>query len=408
MTKRAFLFLQGVCSPFFARLADRLAVDGHRVEKINFNGGDRAYWGLRRATAFRGSVDGLPDFLAERCAHWGITDQVIFGDCRPVHRAAVEQARALGIRNHVFEEGYFRPSWITLEREGVNALSKLPRDPRWYLEAEARVPDAGPGTKFVSPYWVRAAHDVAYHVASATNPVLYPGYRTHAPCNATVEYAAYLRHWARVAPQKRVDAELVEARVGRDDPYFVLPLQLNADAQIREHSTFEDMASLLQVVVESFARHAAAESRLVVKNHPLDMGLLDYPAIIARLAERFGAVERIDYLESGDLERLLAHARGVVTVNSTVGAQALGVGCPVIALADPIYRLPGLTFEGSLDAFWTNPVRPDPALFRAYRNVVMHATQVNGGFYSRAGIDLAVNEAARRLVIERSPLEELL
>ncbi len=408
MSARSFLFLQGVCSPFFARLADRLSASGHRVDKINFNGGDRAYWGLRPAVAFRGSVDVLPDFLGERYERWGITDQVLFGDRRPVHRAAVESARARGVRTHVFEEGYFRPSWVTLEREGVNAYSPLPRDPHWYRVAGARVPDAGPGVAFASPFWMRAAHDVAYHAASAWNPILYPRYRTHAPHNAAIEYAGYLRRFAGLPLVKRRDAATVERLAAGAQPFFLLPLQLNGDAQIRDHSPFDDMGAVMERVAASFAQHASAAARLVVKNHPLDMGLMDYPGLLERLAERYALRGRIDYLESGDLMTLLGRARGVVTVNSTVGALALGGRCPVVALSDPIYNLPGLTFQGGLDDFWRAGSAPDAELFRHFRNVVIHATQVNGGFYSSPGIDLVVENGARRLEAERSALEDLL
>ena len=164
----------------------------------------------------------------------------------------------------------------------------------------------------------------------------------------------------------------------------------------------------MERVIDSFSRHAPGQTRLVIKNHPLDMGLMDYPRILERLAKRFGVEGRLDYLESGDLMTLLAHTRGVVTVNSTVGALALGQGRPVIALSNPLYALPGLTFHGGLDDFWRGREPPDAELFRRFRNVVIHATQVNGGFYSRPGIDLAIEDAARRIEAERSALEELL
>ena len=32
-------------------------------------------------------------------------------------------------------------------------------------------------------------------------------------------------------------------------------------------------------------------------------------------------------------------------------------------LGDAIYRVPGLTFEGHLDDFWTNPEPPEPGLY---------------------------------------------
>ena len=74
------------------------------------------------------------------------------------------------------------------------------------------------------------------------------------------------------------DSALVDGLVRAATPFFLLPLQLGSDAQIRDHSRFDDMAGVMEFVMESFARHAPVEARLVVKNHPLDMGLVNYPA----------------------------------------------------------------------------------------------------------------------------------
>jgi capsular polysaccharide export protein len=408
VSKRSYLFLQGVCSPFFARLADRLTADGHRVHKVNFNGGDTAYWWPRPACHFRSGIDGLPGFLDGQYRRFGITDQVLFGDRRPVHRPAVERAEHHGIRTHVFEEGYFRPHWVTLEREGVNGHSLLPRDPDWFREVGGRLPDAAPAMPIHSPFWIRAAHDVAYHAASSANPLAFPGYRTHAPVSAPVEYAGYVRRFAALRFRQPKDEARINELTGRSTPFFLLPLQLNSDAQIRDHSRFDGMAGVMEFALESFARHAPADARLLVKNHPLDMGLVNYPKIIRGLAARFDLAGRVDYLETGNLGLILRHALGVVTVNSTVGAVALDLGCPTITLSDPIYNLPDLCFQGHLDDFWTARPKPDGELFRRFRNTVVHATQVNGGFYCRPGIGLAVENCLRLLEPERSPLEELL
>jgi capsular polysaccharide export protein len=308
----------------------------------------------------------------------------------------------------VFEEGYFRPYWLTLEREGVNGRSLLPRDPDWFWEVGRQLPDYGDGEPFVTPFWVRAGHDVAYHLASATNPVLYPGYRIHAPVHAAVEYAGYVKRFTAVRLRRASDNALVAALTTGAVPYYLLPLQLNSDAQIRDHSNFDDMAGVLAYVLASFARHAPGNSRLVIKNHPLDMGLMDYPRVIARLEQAFDLSGRIDFLESGDLMRLIQKSRGVVTVNSTVGGLSTGLACPTIALSDAIYNLPKLTFQGTLDDFWRHAEKPDAELFRRFRNTVIHTTQVNGGFYSRAGIELAVLNSRRMLEPDISPLEALL
>ncbi len=405
---RSFLLLQGVCSPFFLRLAEGLKADGHQVHKIHFNAGDWLYWRGGSASNYRGRLEHLQDFLDAKYRQLGITDQVLFGDCRPVHRPAVAHGKALGIRTHVFEEGYFRPHWVTLERDGVNTHSLLPRDPKWFADVGRRLPAAAPVQPFVSPFRVRALHDIAYHSAGVWNPMAFPRYRTHAPVSAATEYAGYARRLPMLRYHAPRDDALIQGLRRDATPFYVLPLQLGSDAQIREHSMFNDMAEVMEFVLTSFARHAPTQTRLVIKNHPLDPGLVDLARNIRRLAAHFDVASRVDYIETGNLDALLSQARGTVTVNSTVGASALGLNCPTLALSNPIYHLPGLTFQGTLDDFWQNGTPPDAELFQHFRNTVIHTTQVNGGFYCRDGIALAVDGSRRLLAAERSPLEEWL
>lgn len=406
--KRSFLFLQGPATPFFARLADRLASEGHAVHRIHFCAGDALYWGARSASWFRGDVGLLRDVLDEHYQRYGITDQILFGDRRPVHRPAVAHGESCGVRTHVFEEGYFRPYWVTLEREGVNGHSLLPRDPEWFWEVGARLPEPAQPVAFHSPFFKRAFHDVAYHVAGLANPLLFPRYRTHAGVTAAVEYAGYLRRFARLRLIRKREQQRALSIASSGIPYYLLPLQLNTDAQIRDHSRFTHMGEVIEYVLESFAHHASPEAKIVIKNHPLDAGLMDYGRIIRDAERRFDLRGRVEYLEDGDLVALVANARGVVTVNSTVGLVALEHGRPTLTLSDPIYNLPGLTCQLSLDAFWQNGVPPERELFARFRRCVMHATQINGGFYCATGIALAVENSVRVLTAERSPLETLL
>ena len=364
--------------------------------------------GRQTAWNYRGSVAQLDEFLDNKYRTFGITDQVLFGDCRPVHRPAVKHGKVFGIRTHVFEEGYFRPNWVTLERDGVNGYSLLPHDSDWYREAGSRLPQYDAGQPFQSSFTIRAVHDVAFHLAGFWNPFFFPRYRTHAPVNAAVEYLGYAGRLPLLRFYQSRDNAVVKDLVQAAQPFYILPLQLSSDAQIRNHSRFEGMPAAIKVVMESFARYASAEAKLVIKNHPLDLGLMQYARLIRRLAAQFDVVGRVTYLETGDLNTLLAHARGTVTVNSTVGALSLGLDCPTIALSDPIYNLPGLTYQGGLDDFWQHGERPDAMLFQHFRNTVICTTQINGGFYSRQGIDLAVENCRGVLVQDRSPLEKLL
>lgn len=402
------MFLQGVNSPFFTHLAEKLKADGHLVYKLNYNVGDCVYWGRRDNWKYRGELEGIKEFLDKKYQQFAITDQVLFGDRRPIHRMAVEHAENVGIRTHVFEEGYFRPYWVTLERSGVNAHSLLPKDPSWFAEVGKKIPNYGNGTAFSSSFQLRAFYDVAYHVSGILNPIMFPKYKTHAPVSAPLEYLGYMNRLPRLRFHVDKDSELISQLRGSSDPYYVLPLQLSSDAQIRDHSRFSCMVEVIEFVMCSFAKHADKNSKLVIKNHPLDFGLVNYCQLIEKFAKCFDILGRVHYMETGNLEHLLSAAKGTVTVNSTVGSVALGLNCPTMSLSNPIYNLVGLTFQGTLDNFWLEGEKPDAELFRCFRNTVIHTTQVNGGFYSAAGIELAVKNSSRILESDESPLMALL
>jgi len=406
--RRSFLFLQGGSSPFFRRLAGELAADGHAVRRVNFSGGDRAYWGALPAEDYRGTLEDLPAWMAERVRAWDVSDVVLYGDRRPVHQPAIELGRRGGPRVHVFEEGYFRPFLVTLERGGVNGNSALPRDPAWYRRVGRTLPDQGYGAPFRSGLVARALHDIRYEIANLANPLRFPRYRTHVPYNRWVGYLAHARRYALFPFHVARDRELIERLKRETAPMFLLPLQLESDIQIRYYSPFPTMAALIEHVMRSFARHAPPGSRLVIKNHPLDPGFVNYDRLVSRLRRDLDVAARVDYVDTGDASALNPRARGIVTVNSTVGMSALMLGRPAIALGTAVYNLPGLTFQGPLDDFWRETPAPDAELFRLFRNTVIHTTQAHGGFYTEESTGLAAKSCRRLLLAERSPLEELL
>jgi capsular polysaccharide export protein len=181
-------------------------------------------------------------------------------------------------------------------------------------------------------------------------------------------------------------------------------MQHDADSQIRLNSPFGGMAPALEQVVRSFARTAPADSILVVKEHPLDPQLTDWQDLVSTEATRLGVQDRVIYIAGGDIGALVQGSRGVVTVNSTVGILALSRGIPVATLARSIYDLAGLTFQLGLDRFWREGAAPDPTLYDAFRRVVAHRTQINGGFFSALGLSLAVQGAVLRLEGSRRDL----
>jgi capsular polysaccharide export protein len=402
--KRTFLFLQGSASWFFSDLGSALRVRGYGVRKINFNGGDVLFWPAPGAVNYRSSLKRWPEFLSAKLSDWAITDIILLGDCRPLHRKAIAVAAALQIPVYVFEEGYLRPNWITLERGGVNALSSLGRDPEWFMEAASPLPRWTEPAIAVNHMTRRAVEDILYVLATGLGAWAFPGYRSHRPWSSWTEYLGGARRVLRKPAAKRGLAALLDQLAQEGRPYYLLPLQLEADSQIRHHSRFGGIRPVIEYVIASFAASAPSDALLIVTEHPLDTSPFDWRAVVGAVARRHGVADRVRFFEGGSPERAIQGCRGVVTVNSTLGYLAISLGKPLIALGAAIYGLPGLTFQEALDRFWTEAAPPDPVIFDAFRRVVAARTQVNGSFYSRPGLRLAVSGSIRRLEAEASVL----
>ena len=129
----------------------------------------------------------------------------------------------------------------------------------------------------------------------------------------------------------------------------------------------------------------------------MDSGLVNWTGMIGHVATEHMVADRVTVLDGGELPKLLARAHGVVTVNSTVGAAALAEGLPVIALGNAVYDIPGLTYQGDLDRFWTEATPPDAELFDAFRRVLAASCMIPGSFFNETGLRLAVEAAVRRL-----------
>jgi len=390
------------------RLADAVKRDGHLVRRVVFNVGDWVYWQGRPAEHYRGDQRNYRDYLASLIDREGITDLVMHGDSRLIHAAAAKLGIERNIRVHVFEEGYFRPNWITLERGGINAHSRLPSDPSWYFEVGANLADAGNGESVSNPTWLLAAHELAYHLPNIANYFIYPGYRTHRPYVSAIELAGWAVRFSKLPFLEKVDNETIRQLIDSKKKYYFFPLQLDSDSQIKDHSDYENISHVIDEVLRSFAAHAPKDHFLVIKNHPHDIGLVNFRRLVEQLGDELDLGRRIVYLESGNLPILLTHTVGVITVNSTVGPSALLHNKPVIVLGRAIYDICGLTFQGPLRDFWLNLEPPDKFLFRCFRNTVIHATQVNGGLYSSQGIALGVRNSLVSLYSDRSPLDHLL
>ncbi|MEC3912040.1 capsular biosynthesis protein [Sphingobium sp. CR2-8] len=392
---KTFLFLQGPHGPYFAMLADALRDRGHRALRININGGDKVDW-PGDATDYRGTFRNWPLFFDDFIVDHGVTDLILYGDCRPYHASAHGMARLRNLRVHVVEEGYIRPDFLTFQDDGVNGNSTLPLDPQWYLDQAQNLPPTPEDLPQVpSKFRTRARNTMRNGLSAAIMRPYFPFYRTHRPHSFLIESLSWCRKLIMRRKDARASADEWSHVQGKR--YFTLPLQLNSDYQIRIHSPFGNMRAALRFVIKSFARHAPQDVLLVVKRHPLDSGLVGWDKLTRRLARQYGVSERVVYLADWDIDQVVQRSIGVVTVNSTVGTLALNAGKPVLVLGHAVYKVPGVVYSAGLDHFWSDPQKPDMALYSAFRRVLIDRCLIRGGLLSDTGLDMLVRHAVERL-----------
>ena len=394
--QRTFLFLQGPPGPLFRRLAKAICENGASVHRINICGGD-----LRdfpdAAANFRGRFSEWPAFVDRFMRERQITDLILFGDCRPYHASALGLAELRGIRTHVLEEGYLRPDWMTLEPQAVNARSTLPRNGEWFFQEARRLPPERELPPITASFRRRARDSYWYYHRLVTGRLLgvFPHYRSHRPGPIPVEGLGWAWKFLRDRGRTKQTAKVLSAIEG--EPFFIFPLQLSTDYQIRTHSVFPDMQSAATYVIESFAANAPGDVQLLLKTHPLDSSFFDWRRFVRRIAQRLNIEGRIHVIGGGDLEALAGTCRGLICVNSTSATLALAQGTPVCAVGEAIYDMPGLTHQGHVDSFWANPAPPMPGLYEAFRRVLIERCLVRGGLASESAVATLVDSMLERL-----------
>jgi len=378
--RRDVLLLQGPIGPFFSRLATDLGERGFNVHKVNLNGGDKLFYRHPGAINYAGELQHWDAFLERLIVNKSIGRIYLFGDCRVYHRIAREVAERHDVRVFVFEEGYIRPNFITLEEDGVNGHSpmlqkgfSLPR----HVEPESKESEFS-----VNVFFLIAIYSMAYYWASAFRKKQFPGYQHHRDFRWLPEGFRWIISGVRKMRFARKESEVLGNLVPEfKNNYFVCPLQVHCDMQVVVHSDYNSIEHFIGDVLTSFAKHAPSNKAIVFKHHPLDRGYTDYTNLFNNFISELGLQGRVFYVHDLCLPTLLAHAQGTVVINSTVGMSSLFHGTPVKTLGKAIYNLPGITSQSSLKAFWRKPGKVDRNAFSQLRNYLVVQNQLNGNMY---------------------------
>jgi hypothetical protein len=216
---------------------------------------------------------------------------VVWGGFQLPIAAALAAAREAGIGTIYCENGYL-PRTIVMDPKGINAGNSLMGKPAAFYQA-INVPE-------------EARKDV-FGAALVARPLKRGG--------------------------------TARENINLPARFVFLPLQVHDDSQILLYSPhFPDMPSVIRFCVGGVAaynRMSGAEMKLVVKEHPSDHGRIDYSDLYRKYPD-------IVFTKLANTQDLIAKSEAVITVNSTVGIEAMLQLKPVITLGDAFYAMPGL------------------------------------------------------------------
>ena len=433
---RRFLIVTAPFGPFGRMLAEQLTAEGASVARMLFNAGDAAYWRRSGAQPYTGDVRRWPARLARLVQDQGLTDVIVFGEGGPYNQGVLSQARKLKalraealatarsssdsdqpaaqaggargandsgwaqsahpLRVWVLENGYFRPDWITVEENGVNASSGLPRDRKAY---DPPIPEMLP-TRPVGRILPHHVINISlYHAAQPLGRLVFRRYVYPYTQSPWLQFVGHVRRYLQLAFRSSTesDAQVIRAR----GPFFLACLQREGDAQLLRYSHYADNTAFLAEVLSSFARHADPETRLVIKNHPLDPGLVDLKRMTHVLAVERGIADRVDFIDGGNLAALCRASSGMVVNNSSAALSALGFSTPVKVLGEAFFDIDGLTDQQPIDGFWTRPSPPEDDLYKRFKAHVINRTQVNGNYHEPKALKPTARALARRFAAAR-------
>ena len=373
------LMLQGPVGPFFDRIAQWLMERGTEVKRVVFQGGDEHDCRVLDPIRFCEPASAWPAAYQQILGEWAPECIVLFGQSRLYHKVALEHARAIDIPTVVMEEGYFRPGYVTAELDGVNGYSTTLD--RFVWDPPASRPQGITADISRSHFQKMAWHASQHYLAIKRGRSTYPHYEHHRIDDPNFYARYWVRSWLRKGWHRGADRRFQRWLIDSGQPYYLVPLQLDGDSQITQHSLFPTNIDFVIRVVRSFAEHAPQESILVFRQHPHSRGGPSHEPLIRELAVALQVSERVQHMVEGDTPDLAERSQGVVLINSTVGLQALERGVPLMVLGDAPYKRPDLTFTGELDEFWFKRTKPDQQLADGFLAQVKNLTQAPASVY---------------------------
>ena len=375
------LFLVGPIGTFFARLSNYLEKNNIRTYKISFPLYEYGF-PKSRLIKFNQDIYLFKNYLRKILINKEIKHIFMYGNVLIPHRQAlvlVEELKKeeIYVNTHIFELGYLRPNFVTLEDKGINYSSGFIKNREFYLKQNSYelLPIAEKHARFrIRKIWKPISfinhsfkkYKIVHKEHKLQPKPIYIWYQIK---------GFFLKYYFRLSEYK------IKKKCFFENRFIVVILQVSTDSQLSEGSDIKDNKKFIYKVIKDFAK-ANPSINLVFKHHPRDRGYTNYWKLIEKFSREFGIYKKVFYIHDYFLSKLFQNpnCKGTVLINSTVGYQSLYHSIPVKALGITPYNIGGLADQRDLVSFFKNPSVVDRLLFNKFYKYLLEHSQINGNF----------------------------
>ncbi len=379
--KGPVLFLIGPIGTFFARLSKYLEKRNIKTYKISFPLFEYGFPRDRRII-FNKDIVHFKSFLHDILIEKEIKHILMYGNVLIPHRDALELIDDLNkdgrdIQSHIFELGYFRPNFVTLEEKGVNYKSGFILSKEFYNKQKPfkEFPLAIKQNLRLRKIWKAITfinHSFQNYKIVDCEHKLQPK-----PSYLWFQIKGFFLKYAYFFTEYKIKKDCFFK-----SNFFIVILQVSSDSQLTKGSNIKNNYNFIESVIIDFYNSGLKDTKLVFKHHPRDRGYNNYLSFIRKLSKNFDLTGRVYYIHDYRLSKIFRNnkCKGTVLVNSTVGYQSLFHSVPVKSLGKTPYNFDGLSDQRDLVCFFKNPQKVNNQLFSKFYRYIMENSQINGNF----------------------------
>ena len=135
------------------------------------------------------------------------------------------------------------------------------------------------------------------------------------------------------------------------EKFAFLPLQCFSDTQILINSPYiNSMESFVRIAYQAIKKALPDEYRIIVKEHPDDWGRINYDELRKQYPD-------IIWLKKYNIRSLIEKTDLVITINSSVGIEALMYHKPVVTLGNSFYNIEGVVHYAAMPGDVENAIK---------------------------------------------------